>query len=93
MPLATMFVRICPGASKPKMPCIMFESALIGAQFVSPNTRKPTSISGRESKIARKVVERLMPRLIFCTIMRASAITTEPIMTHFIGNASELIAA
>ena len=51
-----------PGASAPKMACIMFVSWLIGPQFVSPSTRRPTSISGSDSRMATAVSQMAMPR-------------------------------
>ena len=49
-----MFTGTFPGEMKAKIACIMLDIALIGPQFVSPNTRKPTSINGRDKTIAMK---------------------------------------
>ena len=46
----------------------MFDSALIGPQFVSPSTRRPTSISGSDSTIASSVIHTGMSSSTACTI-------------------------
>src|SRR5215831_5369031 len=51
-PLEDMFTGTFPGEMKAKMACIMFDMALMGPQLVSPNTRRPTSISGSDRTIA-----------------------------------------
>src|SRR5881275_3038755 len=51
-PLEDMLTRTLPGEMNAKIACIMFDIALIGPQFVSPNTRKPTNINGRDKTIA-----------------------------------------
>jgi len=51
-PLDDMFTGTLPGEMKAKTACIMFDMALMGPQFVSPNTRRPTSISGSDKTIA-----------------------------------------
>ena len=48
MPEPIMLMRMLPGASAANTACIRFASALMGAQFVSPSTRVPTSISATE---------------------------------------------
>ena len=61
VPLASMFAGRLPGAIAPKIACIMFDSGLIGPQFVSPSTRRPTSISGSDSRIAMIVSQIVEP--------------------------------
>src|SRR6266403_6081219 len=51
-PLEDMFTGTLPGEMKAKTACIMFDIALIGPQFVSPRTRKPTSINGNDNRTA-----------------------------------------
>src|SRR5205809_7871063 len=51
-PLEDILTGTLPGEIKAKMACIMLDMALIGPQLVSPKTRKPTSINGRERMIA-----------------------------------------
>src|ERR1051325_6986949 len=65
-PLATMFAMTCPGARSPNTACIMFDIALIGPQFVSPKTRRPTSMSGSDSRMAASVIQTGIPS-VYCT--------------------------
>jgi len=51
-PLDDMLTGTLPGEMNAKMACIIFDRALIGPQFVSPNTRSPTSISGSDRRTA-----------------------------------------
>src|ERR1700752_5546651 len=51
-PLKDMFTGTLPGEMKAKIACIIFDMALMGPQLVSPKTREPTSISGRDQMIA-----------------------------------------
>src|SRR3954454_16493799 len=51
-PLDDIFTGTLPGEMNAKIACIMFDIALMGPQFVSPNTRRPTSINGRDRTIA-----------------------------------------
>src|SRR5258708_1594266 len=51
-PLDDMLTGTLPGEMKAKIACIMFDIALMGPQFVSPSTRKPTSISGSDKRMA-----------------------------------------
>src|ERR1041385_6513382 len=51
-PLDDIFTGTLPGEMKAKIACIMFDIALIGPQFVSPSTRKPTNINGKDKMIA-----------------------------------------
>src|ERR1043165_5957097 len=51
-PLEDMLTGTLPGEMKAKIACIMFDIALIGPQFVSPSTRKPTNINGKDKMIA-----------------------------------------
>src|ERR1051326_1869664 len=53
-PLEDMLTGTLPGEMNAKIACIMLDIALIGPQFVSPNTRNPTSINGRDKTIAMK---------------------------------------
>src|SRR5262249_61329132 len=51
-PLEDMFTGTFPGEMNAKIACIMFDIALMGPQFVSPSTRRPTNISGKDKMIA-----------------------------------------
>ena len=62
-PLSVRLASMEPGASAPKMPCVMLVSALIGPQLVSPSTRMPTSIKGIDSTIATAVSQKGIPKL------------------------------
>src|SRR6185295_1512712 len=53
-PLEDMFTGTLPGEMNANTACIMLDKALIGPQLVSPNTRKPTNIKGRVSRMAMK---------------------------------------
>ena len=62
-PLEDMLTGTFPGEMKAKSACIMFDNALMGPQFVSPNTRRPTNISGSESRTATSESHIGMPML------------------------------
>src|SRR6184192_3162269 len=62
-PLEDMFTGTLPGEINAKIACIMFDIALIGPQLVSPNTRRPTSISGKDNTIAMNESQTGMPML------------------------------
>jgi hypothetical protein len=93
VPLATMFATTLPGATAANRPCIMFESALIGPQLVSPSTRSPTSISGIDRSIATTVIQTGIPRYWYCTITSAIAATAMPGTTMLSGISPEPIFA
>src|SRR5467141_2510081 len=81
-PLEDMFTGTLPGEMKAKMACIMFDIALIGPQFVSPRTRRPTSISGSDSTIAMNDSHIGMPMLRYWTTQITTVITSAPLTTH-----------
>src|SRR3954470_20729649 len=81
VPLATMLARTLPGAIAANTPCIMFDTALIGAQLVSPSTRRLTSMSGSDSTIAETVIHTAMWRYTACTTHSATAEITAPVTT------------
>src|SRR5882724_5049296 len=66
-PLEDMLTGTLPGEMKAKMACIMFDIALIGPQFVSPNTRRPTNINGKESTTAMNESQTGIPMLKYWT--------------------------
>src|SRR5215468_5774204 len=82
VPLATMLAAMLPGASTANTPCIMFDTALIGPQLVSPSTRSPTSINGSDSKIAATVIHTGMSSSTACTMHSATALTAIPGTTN-----------
>jgi hypothetical protein len=57
----------------------------MGAQFVSPSTRVPTTISGSETRMATMDSHTDRPRLTFCSVTSAAASTTDPMITHRMG--------
>src|SRR5438045_3823 len=81
-PLEDMLAGTLPGEIKAKTACIMLDIALIGPQFVSPNTRKPTSIKGRDNTIAINESQTGMPMLKYWTRQITTAMTIEPITTY-----------
>src|SRR5258705_7367129 len=89
-PLDDMLTGRLPGAMKAKMACIMFDSALMGPQFVSPNTRRPTSISGSDSRIAISDSHNGIPMLKYWTKQITTVITNDPMTTQRIGNSRGL---
>src|SRR5690349_2829444 len=64
-PLDDMFTGTLPGEMNAKMACIIFDIALMGPQFVSPRTRRPTNIKGREKMIAINESQTGMPMLMY----------------------------
>src|SRR5258707_2158432 len=87
-PLEDILTGTLPGEMNAKTACIIFDIALIGPQFVSPSTRKPTSISGRDSNIAMNERYTGIPMLKYWTRQITTAITIEPIATHCIGKSA-----
>src|SRR5712692_6712148 len=79
-----------PGLRAANTACIKLANALIGAQFVSPSTRMPTSIRGIESRIDTALSQNGKPRDSFCTINRAAAEATVPQIIHRSGNSFPL---
>src|SRR6266853_1555205 len=84
-PLDDMLTGTLPGEMKAKIACIMFDIALMGPQFVSPSTRKPTSMSGSDRRMAMKESHIGMPMLKYWTRQITTVITNDPTMTHCIG--------
>src|SRR4029078_11820024 len=82
VPLATMLAATLPGAINANTPCIMFDTALIGPQLVSPSTRSPTSMSGSDSTIAVIVIHTGMPSSTACTAHSPIADTAIPGTTN-----------
>src|SRR5262245_162617 len=80
-----MFTATLPGEMKAKIACIMLDIALIGPQFVSPNTRKPTNINGNESSTAMNDNQMGMPMLKYWTKHTTTVIKTEPMTTQRMG--------
>jgi len=70
----------------------MLESALIGPQLVSPNTRRPTSMSGSERMIAAIAIHTGMPSD-HCTHTTSTELRIEPITTQLIGKSPGSISA
>src|SRR3954467_14972070 len=91
VPDATMFAATLPGASAANTPCIMFDSALIGPQLVSPSTRRPTSMSGSDKTIAAIVIQTGMASSVACTMHSATAQITTPVTTNDSGSSFEPI--
>ena len=93
VPLATMLAATLPGASAANTPCIMFDSALIGPQLVSPSTRRPTSMSGSDRRIAATVIHTGIASIVDCTMHSATAQITAPVAMNFSGSSLEPIRA
>src|SRR3954470_1964470 len=93
VPLATMLAAMLPGATTANMPCIMFDTALIGAQLVSPSTRSVTSMSGSDSTIAVTVIHTGMSSSTDCTTHSAIEHTAIPVTTNDSGISLEPIRA
>src|SRR5882672_12302242 len=81
-PLEDMLTGTLPGEMNAKTACIMFDIALIGPQFVSPRTRRPTSINGRDNTMAMNDSHIGMPMLRYWTTQITTVITSAPITTH-----------
>ena len=80
-----MLMGMCPGASTAKTACMTLAIALIGAQFVSPSTRMPTSIRMMERKTDTKVSQTGNPSEIFCTAASARVQAMAPQSTQRMG--------
>src|SRR3954467_8818517 len=81
-PLDDMFTGTLPGEMNAKIACIMLDMALMGPQFVSPKTRRPTNIKGKESTIAMNESHTGMPMLILCTTQMTTVMISEPMTTQ-----------
>src|SRR5678815_188756 len=92
-PLATMFAVTLPGAIAANSPCIMFDTALIGPQLVSPSTRSPTSISGSDSTIAASVIHTGMSSSVRCTMHSRTADIATPVAMNDSGISLDPIRA
>ena len=86
-----MLAAMWPVATAANRPCIMFDSALIGPHEVSPRTRRPTSISGNDSRIATIVIHTGISNIAYCTTHRSTVHTPTPIATHDSGKSAPLI--
>src|SRR5258705_9459463 len=84
-PLDDILTGTFPGEMKAKTACIMFDIALIGPQFVSPRTRKPTSINGNDNRTAINDSQIGIPMLKYWTRHTTTVITIEPMTTQRIG--------
>src|SRR3954469_23612013 len=85
MPEVIMLTATFPGAIAANTSCTRLPKEEMGAQFVSPSTRVPTTISGSEMRMAAADSHTDRPRLIFCSVTSATASTTDPITTQRMG--------
>ena len=85
MPDPIMLIGTWPGASTANTACITLAIALIGAQFVSPRTRMPTSIRMSERNTETKESQSGKPSEIFCTAASTMAEAIAPHTTHLMG--------